>query len=164
MARSSKGASAFFLFALACAPAAPPTAVTPLRVSPVQAGDRVRVSHHSLCCTTPSIGLASAITTDSVVLSPETGSHSFAIPRADINAVDRWDRGQTHRTAGAFLGMFGGAAAGAAVGSLTACKCELRSLDVLGGAVAGGMVGILAGTVVGSIHHGAWKPARFASP
>src|SRR3954469_24542435 len=124
---------------IACAPARSVN-VAPTPINPISPGDRLRVTHSSACCTSPSIGIEQSANPDTLFLQPIAGNQRFMIPRSSINKIERWNRGQTHMIAGGMLGLLGGAASGAVVGYASGChrNCDgdWRALTAIMGGIA----------------------------
>jgi len=128
-------------------------------VAPLSAGDLLRVTHTSSCCTNPSIGIGRSVGNDTLVMQPQTGQ-PFAIPRSSITRIDRWNRGQTHKAADAGLGLLIGAVSGGFAGYSSGCDhCDgdMRPLSAMVGVIFGGTGGLLAGLLVGAYRLGFWE-------
>ena len=123
----------------------------------------VRVVHNAACCVSPFIGTLVATSADSIWIRPERASATSApvpIPRASVRSLERGERVGAHKLAGAGVGFVTGAVFGGFVGRASACHCDLRSMSVAAGTVAGGLVGILAGTLIGAVNpHYEWDYA-----
>ena len=123
----------------------------------------VRISHNAACCVDPFIGTLVATSADSIWIRPERASASSApipIPRASVRSLVRGERVGAHKLVGAGLGLLTGAVAGGFVGRASACECDLRSMSIAAGTVAGGLVGILTGTLIGAVNpHYEWDYA-----
>jgi hypothetical protein len=154
-------ASVLFLLT-ACAPSrstrvAPPA---PQPNAPISAGDRLRVTHTSQCCTSPAIGTEQSMSSDSLILQSPDGMR-FAIGRSSITRIERWNaRGRTHMGAGAMLGLLGGALAGGIIGyesQCSHCDGDWRPLGALLGVMEGGGTGLLVGLIVGASPRGFWE-------
>jgi Zn-dependent protease len=126
-------------------------------------GALVRVSHDGASGRSQLTGTLVATSADSLWIRPE-GARSAAAPvaiaRGSVREFERGDLLGAHRMVGAGLGLFAGTLIGGAIGASTACKqCDgMGELAVLGGAVSGGLIGVLTGTVIGSlIPHYEWQ-------
>jgi len=142
----------------ACASAHPvPSAKS---ITPLSPGDRLRVTHSSICCANRSIGIEQSLSADSLVIKPQPGTAQLAIARSNITQIERWNRGSRHLAGGAVLGTFTGALAGGFIGYQSTCgHCDgdMRPLGALEGVVLGGAAGLVTGIVVGAHHHGFWE-------
>jgi hypothetical protein len=152
-------ASILFLFT-ACAPSQSAT-LAPKPIAPISPGDRLRVTHSSQCCTSPSIGIEQSLSGDSLVLQSAAGMARFAIARSNITQIERWNQGQRHMASGAVLGILAGAAIGGFTGYQSGCgHCDgdWRPLGALLGVIVGGGSGLVAGTLIGAHRRGFWEP------
>lgn len=127
-----------------------------------QARPLVRVSHAAACCVDPFIGTLVAETADSVWVRPERASSSsapFALSRRSVHTIERGERVGAHKVVGAGLGLVAGALIGGAIGSASDCHCnDMSGMAAPFGALTGGMVGILTGTLIGAvIPHYEWE-------
>jgi hypothetical protein len=157
---ASKATLASIRFILtACAPAHTAN-VAPQSIAPISAGDRLRVTHNSQCCTSPVIGTEQSMSADSLVLKSADGMR-FAIARSNITGIERWNtRGRTHMGVDAMLGFLAGALAGGLIGYESGCRhCDgdWRPLTAYLGAVYGGVAGLIVGLVVGANPRGFWE-------
>lgn len=129
--------------------------VVPGARAQVTPGTVVRLSHDDPCCESPLIGTIVGMTIDSIRIVRGTDARSAApisLARRSVNRTERGDLVGAHRSVGALLGLVGGSVAGWAYGTATMChQCDgMGGFSQVGGLIAGGLVGILAGTVVGS--------------
>jgi hypothetical protein len=141
------------------------TAVIASSVAPrIQAqGALVRVSHDGASGRSQLTGTLVATSADSLWIRPE-GARSAAAPvaiaRGSVREFERGDLLGAHRIVGAGAGLVAGTLIGGTIGARTACKqCDgMGGLSVVAGAVSGGLIGVLAGTVIGSmIPHYEWQ-------
>ena len=152
-------AFSILLIVTACAPASLVTQA-PQPTAPIATGDRLRVTVGGPCCNSPAIGIAASLSRDSLVLQPGEGVPRFAIARSDITRIERWNAGRTHKAADAALGALAGAATGALIGyqsSCAHCDGDWRPYGAFVGAIGGGVIGMLAGVIVGSYRHAFWE-------
>jgi hypothetical protein len=126
-------------------------------------GALVRVSLDGACCRSPLTGTLVAATADSLWIRPEgarSATAPIALARRSVQEFERGDLVGAHRIVGAGVGLFAGALVGAIVGTSSACThCDgMGGLAVVATAATGGLIGILAGTVIGSqIPHYVWQ-------
>ena len=118
----------------------------------------------------PLVGVVMDATRDSLRMRTEHGP-TWASPWAAVDELEV--SGGKHVSGkrvlfGALLGTAGGIGAGALIGSVTD-TCDdtfcLKELDIAMAGVAGGLVGLVAGTTVGILWRAErWEPARVPRP
>jgi hypothetical protein len=152
--------AAYIALVLAACTSTQPVVLSPDPVQPISPGDRLRVTHSSQCCTSPSIGVAAPTNGDSLILRPDGLAQRFAIPRSAIAHIDRWNPGQTHLLSGTGWGFLVGAVAGAFLGytgGCSHCDGDMRPLTGMAGFVIGGGFGALAGMLAGTVRREFWE-------
>jgi hypothetical protein len=137
---------------------------------PIQGqGALVRVSHDGASGRNPLVGTLVAASADSLWIRPEGlsgAAPSVAIARASVRSFERGNLLGARRLIGAGLGLIGGVLVGTTIGARSGCNhCDgANAVAVLGGAVGGGLIGILTGTAIGSrIPHYRWERVRSGS-
>jgi hypothetical protein len=126
-------------------------------------GALVRVSHDGASGRSRLTGTLVAASADSLWIRPE-GARSAAAPvaiaRTSVRELERGDLLGAHRLLGAGLGLVSGTLVGTTIGARSGCNhCDgANAVVVIGGAVGGGLIGILTGAVIGSqIPHYKWE-------
>jgi uncharacterized protein YcfJ len=124
----------------------------------------VRVAHDAACCVDPFIGTLVATSADSIWIRPIRAPISSApipLARRSVRSLERGERVGAHKATGAGIGFLTGVVLGGAIGRASACRCDMRSLATPMGAVGGGLLGVLTGTLIGAvIPHYEWDRAE----
>lgn len=127
------------------------------------AGTRIRVT--AAPPVTATTGVVVSHTADTLVLRTDAHGNTIAVPVAQVTRLDVRGGPRTRKLLGASIGLLVGAGAGALVGQSSvdesSCTGSLvcgDSFAASGGAVVGGLAGLLVGTMAGSWSTERWNP------
>lgn len=133
----------------------------------ISTGALVRIRHTAPCCDNPVVGTLVSIEPDSLrLVDPfrlQSSKPRAVLSRSAIVSIDVGKRVGAHAANGAAIGLLGGALAGAVIGSAGTTH-EYRDLGMVFGGGAGGVLGLIVGTIIGAnMPHYVWTAAQLPS-
>jgi len=129
----------------------------------VAPGARVRVRQETQCCVVTTTGKFVALTPTALLLRAPRSDTTIAVPRDNIREIEQAVPGSDHVYLGTTIGLLVGAGAGFDYGlHHPGCHGDGPCLAVIvgaGTAFVGGLVGMVAGSLIGShIKRDEWQP------